>query len=161
MVDDGPDLGDDGPDKGGAETGGLSTKIIVWGTVIIALGTLGILGLTYLIYSHPSPISPKSPVVAGRSSASSPAATATPPPTTSQKPQGSNLGDVNFAKYCMSMGDSLKLVSDNAYGWKCLSGTTATGIAVQGACSSQYGSGATGAKLMNFDDPFSWYCYRQ
>jgi len=127
----------------------------VAGLVVAVVGVyFGYKALSSSSVAQPSPVSS---AVAHGSPASSSAAPA-PAPTILQ-PQGSDLGDLNFANYCMSMGYRLTLIADNADGWKCFSGTTVMGISVHDACSTQYKIQAANARYKNLNDPFSWYCY--
>jgi hypothetical protein len=155
----------------------LYTKILVWGTVAIALLTAGIFLLAYLAYSHPSSATPapatsapaEVPLTPAATTSSSPpappeATQQTQPTATFEQPTtpaatGSVLGDINFAGYCASVYDlRVELVSDDITGWKCVSATSLIGMDVDSVCSWQYGTQAAASNWTNYNDPFSWYC---
>ncbi len=69
-----------------------------------------------------------------------------------------NLGSINIAQYCRSIGNSARLQGSTAYDWRCVtpSGTSVL-VDTNVICSWQYSQSAL-ASVSNYYDPNGWFC---
>jgi hypothetical protein len=70
------------------------------------------------------------------------------------------LGAPDFAGYCAATGQgALRLVTDDAYGWRCAS-DNGTGDDAQAVCEWTFHSEKITNRVADFTDPDSWQCWR-
>lgn len=88
---------------------------------------------------------------------------------TATAPSGSAataLGGIDISGACADQwpGTVARLVSNNVYGWRCRVyysvGWRDFGVDLNRACRTQYGRSNAYAKYGNYNDPYSWRCYR-
>jgi hypothetical protein len=76
------------------------------------------------------------------------------------------LGGVSIQGACNAQfpGTTADVVQNNVYGWRCKTYWSGgpvyySGIDLSRQCRAQYGSSAS-ANYTNYNDPYSWRCYR-
>ena len=66
------------------------------------------------------------------------------------------LGGLDLQSYCReNFGRNVHLIGPTVNDWRC----GRSSFSVRNACRQTYGFGARAA-YSNFNDPYSWYCYR-
>ncbi|MGJ3252218.1 MAG: hypothetical protein ACFE0J_13985 [Elainellaceae cyanobacterium] len=79
-----------------------------------------------------------------------------------------NLGGLDLAEYCKStFGNNSQpvVVEENAYGWRCLVPLGGGRVSYEGmnlnrACQVQYNDRRAASGYLDWDDVYSWICWR-
>jgi hypothetical protein len=70
------------------------------------------------------------------------------------------LGPPNFSGYCHATGQGdVRLTVNNAYGWRCTAASD-VGDDAGAVCAWTFQTSRVTSRVANFDDPFSWQCWR-
>lgn len=65
----------------------------------------------------------------------------------------------DFSTYCQQSGyTGARLVSGDAYGWRCTAAGRSDAFTVSNVCTSRYGQPQAVDRVLNFYDPNSWTC---